>query len=97
MIDWQRLLLNLRKRYKPLAQVADEIDCDEQTLCRLARGETKEPRWSVGIKLLDLHLDKCPELHKPNLIMLPTQGQLFSAATKLTGRRHHADLNAAHR
>jgi len=55
-IDWETLCLNLRK-HKPLAQIAKEIDCDEQTINRLQRGETKEPKFSTGLNLLNFHLD----------------------------------------
>jgi hypothetical protein len=55
-IDWETLCLNLR-RHKPLAQIAREIDCDEQTINRLQRGEVREPRFSVAIELLNMHLD----------------------------------------
>ena len=61
-IDWQQVCLNLR-RHKPLTQVALEIGCDDQTLNRLARGETKEPKFMTGVQLLDLHLELCPERH----------------------------------
>ena len=67
-IDWQKLVLNLRTNYKPLSQVAKEIGSDWRHLNRLARGETKQPRFLTGVKLLDLHLDKCPHLHKGNII-----------------------------
>jgi hypothetical protein len=70
MIDWQTVLLNLRNRYKPLAQVAAEVGADEGTLCRLARGDTCEPKFSTGVKLLDLHLDNCPMLHRRDILFL---------------------------
>lgn len=63
MIDWQRLCLNLRK-VKPLSAFAREIGCDEKTLHRLANAEIPEPRFSVGLKLLNFHCDLLPELHK---------------------------------
>jgi hypothetical protein len=64
MIDWQMICLNIRTHYKPLATVAKEIGSDWAHLNRLARGETKQPRFDTGMKLLDLHYDKCPEQHK---------------------------------
>lgn len=77
LIDWQRVCLNLRRHYAPLARIADEIGCDESTLQRLARGETAESKWSICTQLLDLHLDKCPALHRPELILSPEQGRLL--------------------
>jgi hypothetical protein len=61
-IDWQRLCLNLRK-HQPLSQFAKIIDCDEQTLTRLARGDISEPRFSTGLVLLDLYADLCGDTH----------------------------------
>lgn len=62
MIDWQRVTLNLR-RYKPLSQVAKEIGSDWRHLNRLARGEVQQPRFDTGMRLLDLHYDKCRDRH----------------------------------
>jgi hypothetical protein len=63
MINWQRITLNLRRHYKPLAQVAKEVGSDWRHLNRLARGEVKQPRFDTGMRLLDLHHDKCRHLH----------------------------------
>lgn len=68
-INWQQVLLHLRSRYKPLSQVAKEVGSDWQHLNRLARGETRQPRFDVGMRLLDLHLDHCAELHRPDLLL----------------------------
>lgn len=62
-IDWQQIALNLRQSGRPLTWVAKQIGCDEATINRLARGDVLEPRFSVGIQLLDLHYDLFPELH----------------------------------
>ena len=63
LIDWQRLCLNLRKQ-QPLAVFAREIPCDEKTLHRLANGDVSEPRYSIGMWLLNTHYDLFPELHQ---------------------------------
>jgi hypothetical protein len=55
-VNWQRLLLNLRKIHA-LAVVAKKCDIDAATLRRLARGETLEPKFTQGVKLIDLHSD----------------------------------------
>jgi len=68
MINWQIICLNLRRDYKNLDAVAKEIGSDWQHLNRLARGETNQPRFDTGMKLLDLHYDKCPDKHKAILI-----------------------------
>lgn len=67
MIDWQALTNNLR-RYEPLSKVAIEADIDAGTLRRIARGDTPEPKFSQGIRLLDLHYDLFPDRHKEVLL-----------------------------
>lgn len=68
MINWQIVTLNLRTHYKNLSDVAKEIGSDWQHLNRLARGEVSQPRFDTGIKLLDLHFDKCKHLHNNKVI-----------------------------
>ena len=63
MIDWMTVCNNLRQSYKPLSTIAKEIGSDWQHLNRIARGEVKQPRFDTGIKLLDLHFDKCRDRH----------------------------------
>jgi hypothetical protein len=64
MIDWQDITNNIRHHYKPLSTVAKEVGSDWRHLNRLARGEVNQPRFDVGVRLLDLHYDVCPEKHK---------------------------------
>lgn len=61
-IDWQAITNNLRS-YKPLSRVAKEVGSDWRHINRLARGEVSQPKFSVGVKLLDLHYDHCPQKH----------------------------------
>lgn len=68
IIDWQQVALNLQNQYRPLSHVAKEVGSDWRHLCRLARGEVREPKFSVGMRLLDLHLDHCPDRHEKILI-----------------------------
>jgi hypothetical protein len=63
MINWQRVTLNLRKSCGSLSQVHRRTGVDVQHLRRLARGEVKDPRFTAGVRLLDLHLDVCPNEH----------------------------------
>lgn len=62
-IDWQSVCNNLRRDYKNLTKVAKEVGTDWQHLNRIARGETKQPRFDVGMRLLDLHYDHCENRH----------------------------------
>jgi hypothetical protein len=52
LIDWQRLTLNLRSK-GTLSSFAAEFGCDSMTLQRLARGDVEEPRFELGLKLLN--------------------------------------------
>lgn len=68
IINWQFVCLNLRTHYKSLSAISFEVGSDWQHLNRLARGEVMEAGFSVGIRLLDLHVEHCPGLHKGVLI-----------------------------
>ncbi len=59
MINWMDLANNLRRDYKSLCAIARELKLSEQHLTRMATGLIAEPRFNTGVKLLDLHLDKC--------------------------------------
>lgn len=59
-IDWQLVCLLLRRHYKPLATVAKEVRADWRHLNRLARGETAQPSFDLGVRLLDLAHDRLP-------------------------------------
>ena len=73
MINWQTVLLNLQNQYKPLETVAREVGAGAPALRNIARGETKEPKFSVGVKLLDLHLDHCKDRHEQIIHFLRTE------------------------
>ena len=64
IINWQMVCLNLQNRYKPLSTIAKEVGSDWRHLCRLARAEVNEPKFGVGMKLLDLHYDHCEDVHQ---------------------------------
>jgi hypothetical protein len=66
MINWQQVLLNLRG-YKHIAKIAREVGSDERHLNRIARGEVMQPRFDVGMRLLDLHFDKCRSKHNEQI------------------------------
>jgi hypothetical protein len=58
LIDWQQLALNLRA-HKPLSKLSLELGKANDYLGHLSRDETREPKFSDGIALLNLHLDVC--------------------------------------
>lgn len=55
--------MNIRGYGLSLAQAARKIGCDESVLQRWARGEAVRMDWPIGVALLDLHYDLCPEHH----------------------------------
>ena len=59
MINWQDLVNNIRHDYKNLSCVARELNLSYPHLMRMSTGVISEPRFNTGLKLLDLHLDKC--------------------------------------
>lgn len=56
MIDWSECVCKLRK-YMTYDQVALKTGMNWQHIRRLASGETKEPRFNAGVRLLDLAYD----------------------------------------
>jgi hypothetical protein len=62
--DWQIITLAIRRHYKPLAQVAREINSEEKHLNRLARGDVKDTKYKTGRRLLKLYGDICKKLNK---------------------------------
>lgn len=65
-IDFQQCLLNIRNSGLPLQQLAKLIGHRDkgQYLNRIARGESKRMEIVTGLKLLDVHLDRCREKHQ---------------------------------
>lgn len=63
-IDWQMIVLRLRKALGSVERIHRITGMDWQHLNRLARGEVKEPRFSSGMKLLNLHWVYCRESHR---------------------------------
>lgn len=63
-IDWKEICNGIRANYKNLSDVAKEVGSGWQHLNRLARGETQQPKHSVGVKLLALHAKHCKKNRK---------------------------------
>lgn len=57
-IDWQMLALNIQQK-QSLAKASYKNRLNKGYLSQLARGEITEPRFSIGVKLLDYHFDVC--------------------------------------
>lgn len=63
-INWQRVMLDLRSAGCSGALVGRKARMDPATAQRLARGDKREPSFSQGMALLDLHLAHCPDKHR---------------------------------
>lgn len=60
-VDWQRAAMNIRGHVS-LAKASKMIGEHPGFLAWIARGEaTTEPKFSVGLKVLDLHTELCGE------------------------------------
>ena len=64
MIDWIGITNRIRAKQGSLENVARDLNMCPVHLRRLSRGEVNEPKFSAGIKLLDLHLDLYPVQHE---------------------------------
>lgn len=64
MINWNQLLENLQWAGLGITQAATFAGVPASHLSDIAKGKVEEPPFSTGIKLLDLHLDACPNKHK---------------------------------
>lgn len=62
-IDWQRVVLNLRRSGVSCAELARSIGRNQSVIQRLARGESKRVFFDDAVRLLDIHSDRCPEVH----------------------------------
>ena len=63
MIDWQQIALNIQQKM-PLQVASLKLGLCKGYLSELARCEIQEPRFSIGMDILDLHFDLCKEKHK---------------------------------
>ena len=59
MVNWQQLLWDLRRDYKPLAQIADDIGVSHKSLQKAARIGYKRMDYDIGVKLVALHQKYC--------------------------------------
>lgn len=70
LIDWQKVVLNLRTAGCTTNAIIRRANMAGSTIRHLARGEIKEPRFSQGMKLLDMHSSFCPDKHSLNNLKL---------------------------
>jgi hypothetical protein len=55
MIDWSKITNEIRASGISMTAVAREVNSDWQHMNRLARGEVHQPKYSVGVQLLEIH------------------------------------------
>ena len=57
-MNWSRVILEISaRRGCKIATIARHLNCNAQGLRRLARGDVREPRITLGLRLLDMHAD----------------------------------------
>lgn len=62
-IDWQALVQAIRAEGLSIKGIARRTGVSDYKIGFLSRGEVKEPRFGLGVALLELHLALCPERH----------------------------------
>ncbi|CAB4145092.1 hypothetical protein UFOVP891_26 [uncultured Caudovirales phage] len=62
-LDWQRVVLDLRTAGFTCAAISRKLEIEKSFVQRLANGASTEPRFSEGLRLLDLHHDLCGKKH----------------------------------
>lgn len=62
-LDWPVIVLRLKgkRTYRELAEI---MGCHPSVFSSLISGATAQPKFTTGVKILDLHYDLFPELHK---------------------------------
>lgn len=63
-MNWQQILLQLRRNYAPLAKIARECDVQPCRLQKMARfGVKTDISYTLGSKLVELHKKYCINLN----------------------------------
>ena len=64
MVDWQRILWDLKRDYKHITCIAKEIGYSAKSLHSLANGSRKHDiPYTPGNKLIELHKKYCINLN----------------------------------
>lgn len=62
-LNWQTIILNIRSNGISCASIARRVGCDPSAIRHLATAEVKEPKFSIGIEILNMHHDLCRDKH----------------------------------
>ena len=57
MVDWQMTILRLNNAGYTCGMIAARVGSNQQHIARLARLEVEQPKFLVGVKILDLYHD----------------------------------------
>lgn len=68
-VDWSLIVTNLRGAGMSARGIARKCGTSAQTVSMLQQGTQVEPKFSQGMKLLDLHYALCPDRHEVRLII----------------------------
>lgn len=60
LVDWALLILLIKKHGATVERITEETGVGWKQQGRLARGEVHEPRFSAGVRLIDLAYDVLP-------------------------------------
>lgn len=61
MPTWKDVLKDLIDSGLTKADIAGKCDAGFTTVHDLARGKTTHPRWDLGLKIHNLHRQRCPD------------------------------------
>jgi hypothetical protein len=64
-MNWKNVMNNLLD-VLTIEEVAERTGTGAVILEQLQDGKKPEPRWGLGMALLDLHLDLCEQHHNPD-------------------------------
>ena len=58
-VNFQNIISDLQKAGFTQTEIAEKIGVKQSTVCSLAKGATKEPRFFAGDTLISLHREIC--------------------------------------
>ena len=64
MIDWSKLILNLRAFGLSDSKISAHTGIGRAAISHYIAGSVNEPTFTKGYKLLELHHRCCPDLHE---------------------------------
>lgn len=61
-MDWTKITADLAARGVTQKTIADRCKCGQSTVSEISRGEIKNPAYSIGKALIDLHAEICADV-----------------------------------